>query len=386
MSSSSVVPVRPHTGQAAVSGQQIPGRASNITLGVILICQLMVVLDATVVTIALPKIRYALDFSPTSLSWVQNAYTLTFGGFLLLGARAGDLLGRRRTLIAGITLFTISSLVGGLATNEAWLLTARAAQGLGGAIAAPATLALLTASFSEGAERLRALALYTAVSAGGASVGLVLGGIMTDWVSWRWALFINVPVGIALVLLAPRYLPESERHTGRFDLAGAITSTGGMGGLVYGFVRAASAGWRDPGTIGAFVLGIGLLATFVLVELRAEQPITPLRLLSSYERNASLVARLLTTGGMFGMFFFLTLYLQGALNYSPLRTGFAFVPMSAALFVTVRAIPKLMPRFGARPIMTIGSTLALVGMVWLTRINAHSGFLADLVGPMVVFG
>jgi MFS family permease len=225
--------------------------ASTIALALILTCQLMVILDATIVTIALPDIRADLHFSATSLSWVQNAYSLTFGGLLLLGARAGDILGRRRVLIAGIVLFTAASFVGGLAHSAEWLLAARAAQGVGAAIAAPSTLALLTSSFPEGPARLRAIGLYSAVSAGGASVGLVLGGMLTDWASWRWSLFINVPIGIALVLLAPRYLPETEGQPGRFDLAGAITSTLGMSAVVYGFVRAASDGWGDTFTVGA---------------------------------------------------------------------------------------------------------------------------------------
>jgi MFS family permease len=216
---------------------------SALVLAVILAGQLMIMLDATIVTIALPKIRGTLGFSSTSLSWVQNAYTLTFGGFLLLGARAGDILGRRRMFMIGIGVFTLSSLLGGLAQTGSELLTARAVQGIGAAIAAPSTLALLTSRFTEGPDRLRAIGLYGAVSSGGASVGLVAGGMLTDWLSWRWGLFINVPIGIALILLSPRYLPETPRQPGRFDLAGAVTSTLGMASLVYGFVRATRARW-----------------------------------------------------------------------------------------------------------------------------------------------
>src|SRR5215472_12470601 len=243
---------------AAPPRQQQSGRTgvgSNIALALILTCQLMVILDATIVTIALPEIRSVLHFSPTSLSWVQNAYSLAFGGLLLLGARAGDILGRRRVLMAGVTLFTAASLLGGLAQSAEWLLVARGAQGVGAAIAAPSTLALLTSSFPEGVPRLRAIGLYSAVTSGGASVGLVLGGMLTDWASWRWSLFVNVPIGIALVVLAPRYLPETRPQHGRFDLAGAITSTGGMAALVYGFVRAASDGWSDSITVSSFVAG-----------------------------------------------------------------------------------------------------------------------------------
>ena len=212
----------------------------------------MIILDMTVVNIALPSIARGLHFSAPSLSWVLNAYTLTFGGLLLLGGRAGDILGRRRVFIAGIALFTAASLAGGLATSAAWLLAARAVQGVGGAIASPAVLALITSSFSEGRERTRALGIYTAVAMGGGSLGLVLGGVITEWVSWRWVLFINVPIGIAVALAAPLFLTESQPQPGRFDITGALTSTAGMTALVYGFIRAASDGWGDRVALGAF--------------------------------------------------------------------------------------------------------------------------------------
>src|SRR4029079_7887813 len=243
-------------------------------LGIILACYLMIVLDISVIIAALPKIHDALHFSSTGLSWVQNAYTLTFGGLLLLGARAGDLLGRRRMLVSGIAVFTAASLAGGLAPSAEWLLAARGGQEIGAAIAAPSTLALLTTTFREGQARTRAIAYYSAVAGGGGSVGLVLGGVLTDWLSWRWGLFINVPVGITVILLAPRYLPETERRPGRFDLMGAVTSTLGMTALVYGFVRAASDGWSDGGTLASFAAAAVLLAAFGLTETRAEQPIT----------------------------------------------------------------------------------------------------------------
>jgi EmrB/QacA subfamily drug resistance transporter len=361
-------------------------QAATIALVLILTCQLMVILDATIVTIALPNIRASLHFSSTSLSWVQNIYSLTFGGLLLLGARAGDILGRRRVFIAGITLFTFASFLGGVATSGTWLLIARAVQGVGAAIAAPSTLALLTSSFPEGRQRLRAIGLYSAVSSGGASVGLVLGGMLTDWISWRWSLFINVPIGIVLVLLAPRYLPETERSPGHFDLAGAITSTLGMSSIVYGFVRAAANGWSDPITVSSFVVGAALLATFVRVELRAEQPITPLRLFTSRNRNASYVARLLLVGGMFGMFFFLTQYLQGVRDYSALKAGFAFLPMTVALFAMVRIVPRVSDRIGARRLMIAGEGVATLSMIWLSRLSATSQYFPDIVVPMFFLG
>jgi EmrB/QacA subfamily drug resistance transporter len=360
--------------------------SSTLALVIILTCQLMVILDATIVTIALPNIRSTLNFSPTGLSWVQSAYSLTFGGLLLLGARAGDILGRRRVFVAGVAVFSVASLLGGLALSAGWLLAARAAQGIGAALAAPSTLALLASTFAEGTQRVRAISLYSAVSSGGASIGLVLGGMLTDWVSWRWALFVNVPIGLALMWLAPRHLPETKRRYGRFDLAGAITSTFGISALVYGFVRAASNGWSDPLTRGAFIVGLALLAIFLVVELRAEQPITPLRLFASRERSGSYLARLLLVGGMFGMFFFLTQFLQGVRGYSPLEAGIAFLPMTIALFAMVRIVPRLIPRLGGKRLMVGGASVALASMAWLSRISASSDYLPDIVVPMLLLG
>src|SRR4029077_3779399 len=257
---------------------------ASVVLAVILTSQLMVVLDATIVNVALPDIKTALGFSDSQLSWVLNAYTLTFGGLLLLGARAGDLLGRRRTFLAGITVFTFASLVGGFATTGWFLLAARALQGVGGALAAPSSLALLATMFPEGRERLRAIALYTAVSIGGGAIGLISGGMLTQWASWRWVLIVNVPIGLAVLAVGASVLPETARRKGRFDLAGALTSTIGVGALVYGFVRAASSGWSDTVTVSACVLGVVLLVAFVRTELRADQPITPLRLLTNASR------------------------------------------------------------------------------------------------------
>ena len=360
--------------------------ASTIALALILTCQLMVILDATIVTIALPDIQNTLHFSPTSLSWVQNAYSLTFGGLLLLGARAGDILGRRRVLMAGIVLFTAASLLGGLAQSAEWLLAARAAQGVGAAIAAPSTLALLTSSFPEGPERMKAIGLYSAVSSGGASVGLVLGGMLTDWTSWRWSLFINVPIGVLLVLLAPRYLPETDRQPGRFDLAGAVTSTLGMSALVYGFVRAASDGWSDPLTVTAFVAGAALLALFVNVEMRASQPITPLRMFASRERSSSYVARLLLVGGMFGMFYFATQFLQVVLGFSPVQAGLAFLPMTVLIFGVSRVAARLLGRFPPIPLAVAGIVPVIAGMAWLSRVSPATAYFPGIVGPMILFG
>ncbi|MCU1656545.1 MAG: transporter [Pseudonocardiales bacterium] len=358
----------------------------GLVLTLILTCQLMVVLDATIVNIALHDISSALHFSPANLSWVVNAYTLTFGGLLLLGARAGDILGRRRTFLAGIALFSIASLAGGFAQTPGQLLAARAAQGVGGALASPSALALLMTMFPQGRERTRAIGLYTAVSIGGSAVGLIAGGMLSQWASWRWVLFVNVPIGVIVFALSRLVLPETPRRPGRFDLTGAITSTLGMAALVYGFVHAASNGWSNVETIASFAGGVVLLAAFVRTELTASSPITPLRLFTDRNRSGSYVARLLLVAGMMGMFFFLTQFLRGVLGYSDLKTGFAFVPLTAIVFVASQLSARvLVERFGPQRLMIGGITLSTTGMLWLTQLSASSGYLS-LVGPLLVFG
>jgi MFS family permease len=304
----------------------------------------MVVLDATIVNIALPQVQQALGFSTTDLSWVLNAYTLTFGGLLLLGGRAGDILGRRRVFIAGILIFTVASFLGGLATSAGWLLAARALQGVGGAIAAPTALALITTNFAEGQERNRAFGVFGAVAGAGGAIGLLAGGMLTSWLSWRWVLFVNVPIGVLLAVLAPLYITESERQPGRFDLAGALTSTAGMTALVYGFISAAQDGWTDPITLGSF-----------------------------------------TAAAMFGMFFFLTLFVQDVLGYSPLRAGLSFLPVTATIIVSSQIAARSLPRVGPKRLMTAGALLALTGLAWLSQVSVTSGYLDGLLGPILVF-
>ncbi len=358
----------------------------GLILAVVLCAQLMIVLDLTVVNIALPSIARGLHFSAPSLAWVLNAYSLAFGGLLLLGGRASDILGRRRMFLAGIAVFTAASLVGGFATSAAWLLAARAVQGVGGAFASPAVLATIVSGFPEGRERTRALGIFTAVMMGGASLGLVLGGMITEWASWRWVLFVNVPIGVAVILAALRVLPGSARQPGRFDIAGALTSTAGMSALVYAFIRAASSGWADRLTLAAFAAAAALLAAFLVNETRSPQPITPLRLFADRSRSASYVARLLLVAGMFGMFFFLTQYVQEILRFSPLQAGIAFVPMTAALFTTSRLAPRLIARFGPKPPMVAGLLPVVAGMTWLTQIAPGTSYLQGILGPMLLLG
>jgi EmrB/QacA subfamily drug resistance transporter len=346
----------------------------------------MVMLDATIVNVALPDMQRALDFSPTSLSWVINSYTLAFGGLLLLGARAGDILGRRRTFLTGIVVFTLASFAGGFATSGGELLAARAAQGIGAALAAPSSLALLTTMFTDGRERMRAIGLYTAVSIGGSAVGLVAGGMLTEWTSWRWVLFVNVPIGIAVLVLGRSVLPETPRREGRFDLAGAFTSTIGMSSLVYGFVRAASDGWSDSFTLGAFIAGVVLLTSFVFIEMRASSPITPLRLFADRNRSVANLARGLLVAGMFGMFFFMTQFLQDVLGYSPLKTGFGFLPLTAVVFTASQFGSRVLAeRIPPKLQMVGGLCLSAVGLLLLTQLSESTSYL-QLLLSLVLFG
>ncbi|WP_189601827.1 MFS transporter [Streptomyces lateritius] len=374
-----------------VDTQTTPGAARRegrpgIALTVIAACQLMVVLDATIVNIALPHIQDALSFSTTDLSWVLSAYTLTFGGLLLLGGRAGDILGRRRVFLTGILLFTFASLLGGFAQEPWHLLAARALQGVGGAIASPTSLALITTTFPEGPERNRAFGVFAAVSAGGGAIGLLAGGMLTEWLDWRWVLFVNVPIGLLIAFLTPRYINESERHPGRFDVAGALTSTLGMASLVYGFIRASEEGWRDPLTIGSFVAAVILLGAFAVVESRAREPITPLRMFADRNRSGTYIIMLSLAAAMFGMFFFIVLFVQNVLGYSPIRAGLAFLPVTVAIVTGAGLSQRLLPALGPKPFMVTGSAITGAGLFWQTFITPESTYVGGVLGPMVLFG
>jgi EmrB/QacA subfamily drug resistance transporter len=361
-------------------------RHTTAILAVILISYFMILLDNSIIFTAIPKIQAAMDLSPAGLAWVQDAYTLVFGGLLLLGARAGDLLGRRRVFVFGLAVFATASLLVGLSPAGWWLITARGVQGIGAAIVAPASLSILTASFPEGGGRAKAVALYGATAGIGASLGLVIGGAAAYWVSWRAGFFINVPVGAAMILLAPRYIPETGRSTGRFDLVGALTATLGTGSLVYGIIHAAGHGWTTPATIIPLLAGAVLLAGLVLTERRAAQPIMPLRLFASRVRAGAYLARMLYLGAMIGFFFYTTQYLQGVLGFSAFQAGAAFLPMTTVNFAVAMTIPKLTARLGQAIPLTAGVALTLAGMAWLAQVQPASPYWSAVALPMVLIG
>jgi EmrB/QacA subfamily drug resistance transporter len=317
---------------------------------------------------------------------VVSAYTLTFGGLLLLGGRAGDILGRRRVFMTGILLFTLASLLGGLAQEPWQLLAARALQGAGGAIASPTSLALITTTFPEGPERNRAFGVFAAVSAGGGAIGLLAGGMLTEWLDWRWVLFVNVPIGVLIAVLTPMYINESERHPGRFDIAGALTSTAGMASLVYGFIRAAEDGWRDGLALGSFGAAAVLLVAFGFIESRAKEPITPLRMFADRNRSGTYVIMLSLAAAMFGMFFFIVLFVQNVLQYTPIEAGLAFLPVTVAIVTGAGLSQRFLPVLGPKPFMVGGSTLVALGLVWQTFISPDSSYLGGVLGPMLMFG
>jgi EmrB/QacA subfamily drug resistance transporter len=381
-------PAAAPTATGAVRTDSRPARRGHPTVVLItlLTCQLMLILDVTVMNVAVPRIREHLHFSATSVSWVLNSYTLVFGGLLLLGGRAGDLIGRRKLFVGGVALFTLASLAGGLATSAAWLVTARIVQGLGAAAAGPNTLALITTTFTETRARIRALALFSAMASGGFAIGLLVGGTLTEWLSWRWVLFINVPVGAVATVLAARYVPEPERHRGRLDLPGAVTATTGVAALVYAFIHAASDGWGSGVTLAALAVGLVALAAFLILEAHTRQPLMPLWLFGDGNRLGAYANFFLGPMAMMSSFFFLTQYLQGIRDFSPLRTGFAFLPMAAGMFGMTRVIPRLLPRLGPRPLAVTGSLLMVTGLAWLTQLTPHSGYFSALFGPMLVMG
>lgn len=373
------------TGGTGVNRRDSRRSRPGAVLAIVLISYFMILLDNSVIFTGLSSIRAGLDLTPTGLSWVQDAYTLVFGGLLLLGARAGDLVGRRRLFTIGLATFGIASLLIGLAPSGSWMIAARALQGVGAAIVAPSSLALITANL-EGEERDRAIAWYGATAGIGASLGLLVGGALTAWISWRAAFLVNVPIAIAMVLGARVVLMETPRRRGSFDVKGAMLATLGVGALVFATIESADAGWGSPVVIGALAAGVALLIGLVANEARAEQPIMPLRLFRSRERSGAYAARMLYLGAMIGFFYFTTQLMQDALGFTPLQAGLGFLPMSLVNFAVAMAIPRLGARISNAVLLTAGTAVTLGGMVWLSRAGLEEAYVVSLALPMILIG
>jgi EmrB/QacA subfamily drug resistance transporter len=353
-----------------------------IALGVIAVAQLMVVLDASIVNIALPQAQRDLGISDVNRQWVITAYTLAFGGLLLLGGRIADYVGRKRMFIIGLAGFAIASALGGIAQNAELLFAARALQGVFAALLAPAALSLISVTFTETHERARAFGVYGAISGGGAAIGLIVGGLLTEYASWRWCLLVNVPIAALAAFGAVRYVKESKAHGDtRYDLPGAFLVTAGLVSLVYGFTEAAkeNVGWSSGSTIGFLVLSVVLLAGFVIVEMRTANPLLPLRVVLDRNRGGSYLAALLVGAGLFSMFLFLTYYFQVNLGYSPLKSGFAFLPFSMGIIVSAGLVSQILPRTGPKPLMVLGSIMATLGLLTFTLIDDDSSWLVHVL-------
>ena len=361
-------------------------RSTGPVLAIILISYFMILLDNSVIFTALPSIESELNLGAGQLAWVQDAYTLVFGGLLLLGARAGDLFGRRRVFVFGLVVFSFASLLIGFSPSGEWMIAARSLQGIGTAIVAPASLSLIAVSFPEGKERARAIVLYGATAGIGASLGMVIGGAFAEWISWRAGFFINVPIGIAMIALAPRFLPETKPARGAFDVLGALTATGGVGALVFGIIHAAESTWTSPVTVASLAAGVVLLALLVVNEARASDPIMPLRLFASRVRVGGYVGRMLYMGAMIGFFYFTTQYLQDVLGMNPLQAGLGFLPMTLVNFAVALLLPQLTRRIGDRLPLIPGIALTLAGMIWLSRLTPDAGYLLGVALPMLVIG
>jgi EmrB/QacA subfamily drug resistance transporter len=374
----------------AAPGEPAPRRL-GLALAVIATAQLMVVLDLNIVTVALPHIQTALGFSGSNLEWVVNAYAVAFGGLLLLGGRAGDLLERRRVFIAGLLVFVLASLLGGLATDQAWLITARAVQGAGAAMAAPTALSLLAVTFPEGPPRNRATAVYSAMAILGIVVGLIAGGLLVTYASWRWVMFINVPIGLVVAVLAARVLPRTERRRGRFDLPGAVTATAGVAALVYGLSNAATtpdgvSHWGDAKVIASLAAAVVLLTAFAVIESRSADPLLPFRVLRSRDRSGAYLITLCIGTAILGMFFFLTLFIQDVWGYSALKTGVAYLPFVPVVLAATVVAQQGVTRVGARPLLIAGTAIGAGGLFWMSRITEHSTFAGGMLGPEMVLG
>jgi EmrB/QacA subfamily drug resistance transporter len=346
----------------------------------------MVVLDASIVNVALPSIGTALDFSQENLSWVVNAYVLTFGGFLLLGGRMADLLGRRRVFMGGLILFALASLAGGLATNETQLIAARAVQGLGAAILSPAALSIVTTTFRDGAERNKALGVWGAVAGSGGAAGVLLGGVLTEWAGWEWVLWVNVPIGIAAAAIAPTLLAESrsESRNRAFDVAGAVSITAALSIFVYALVDANAAGWGSVQTVGLFGVTALLFAAFVAIERRSSSPVVPFRIFRIQTVTGANVVGLLIGASLFSMFFYISLYMQQVLGYSAIKTGLSYLPLALTIIVAAGVASQLTTKIGFKPVLAAGMVFIAAGLLWFSQVPSDGTFLANILGPSLL--
>jgi EmrB/QacA subfamily drug resistance transporter len=357
-------------------------------IALVLLCfaQFIVVLDASIVNVALPSIGQSLDFSQQNLAWVVNAYVLTFGGFLLLGGRMADLLGRRRVFIGGLLLVAAASLAAGFATTEGQLIAARAAQGLGAAIISPSALSIVTTMFRDGAERNKALGAWGAVAGAGGAAGVLFGGILTDGLGWEWVLWVNVPVALIAAALAPSLIAESrsESSTRHFDTAGAVTVTAGLSLLVYAIVDATDAGWGSLQTLGLIGISAALLAAFIAIELRSEAPLMPFRIFRLRTLTGANVVGLLVGGSLFSMFFFITLYMQQVLGYSAIHAGLSYLPLALMIIAASGIAAQLVTRIGFKPVLAAGMALISVALLWFSQVSVGGGFTTDILGPSLL--
>jgi EmrB/QacA subfamily drug resistance transporter len=382
-----------YTPMSTAAARAVPRPASgvdaNAVLALIAVAQFMVILDATIVNVALPTIKVDVGFSEQSLSWVLNAYTLMFGGFLLLGGRLADRLGRRRLFVAGIAVFSGASLLCGISQSEGMLLVARGLQGLGGAMVSPAALSIILTTFAEGPERNRALAVWGAIAGAGGAIGLLLGGVIVELLSWRWVFFVNVPIGAAVLALTPRIVPESRSESaskGGYDVEGAVAITLGTIALVFTLIKAESWGWTSGRTLVGFALAAVLIVAFVQIERRHRDPLVPLRIFSNRSLAASDATMLLVAAALFGMFFFCTLYLQQVLGYSALKTGIAYLPLSLTLIGASALASRLVDRFTPKPVLVTGLLVSTAGFVLLTRVTGHGDYASHVLPAMIVIG
>jgi EmrB/QacA subfamily drug resistance transporter len=356
-------------------------------LAVIAIAQLMVVLDSTVVNIAMPSAQHALNITDADRQWIVTGYTLTFGGLLLLGGRVADYVGRKRMFLIGLLGFAGASAIGGAAVNETMLLSARALQGVFGALLAPAALSLLTVTFTEAKERAKAFGVFGAISGGGAAIGLLAGGLLTQYLDWRWCLFVNIPIAIIAFVAALPVIRESKAEGNtKYDVPGAILSTAGIASLVYGFTRAAmpGVGWSAPSTLLFLGAAVVLLIAFVVLETRIQNPLLPMRILLDRNRGGSYLISILLGSGMMGMFLFMTYYLQTTLHWTALHTGIAYLPFSGGIIVTAALGSQLLPRFGPKVLMGVGTVLSTGSMIWLTMLDLHSSYVGMILPAFLV--